>query len=175
MTIEFFGHKGPYGFLSNFYEAVFVLEDQEWLTIEHFFQASKAVAPQDRQRIASATTPGLAKRLGRECKWRPDWEEPVGTEHLHNLFRDDQGVVVEMVKDHYMYSALIAKFTQRDDLHAALLSTGDEMIIEAAPSDYYWGIGKKRTGLNKLGRMLCLLRTGLRERAKRVQSEQPSE
>jgi ribA/ribD-fused uncharacterized protein len=161
MTIEFFGPKRSYGFLSNFYEAVFTLEDRQWLTVEHFFQASKAVSPEERQRIADAATPGLAKKLGRACQLRPDWDDVVGTEHLHNMFRDEKGIVVEFVKDHYMYSALISKFTQRHDLREALRSTGDQAIVEASPTDYYWGIGKERTGLNKLGRMLQLVRAGL--------------
>jgi ribA/ribD-fused uncharacterized protein len=161
MTIEFYGTKGPYGFLSNFYEAVFELEDRQWLTVEHFFQACKAITAEERQRIADAAKPRLAKKLGRACKIRPDWEESVGTPALHDKFRDEQGVVVESVKDHYMFSALIAKFNQREDLCAALYSTGEEELVEASPTDYYWGIGKDGTGLNKLGRMLQLVRAGL--------------
>ena len=159
--IEFFTPKGPYGWMSNFYKAMFTLEDVEWLTVEHFFQSSKATTPEARQRIADAAGPGLAKKLGRACKCRDDWETVVGTEHLHNLFRDEQGIVVELVKDHYMFSALTAKFTQRHDLREALRSTGDQQIIEASPRDYYWGIGSERTGQNKLGRMLQLVRKGL--------------
>lgn len=41
----------------------------------------------------------------------------------------------ETVKDQVMRKALVAKFTQRPDLRAALLATGDEALIEAAPRD----------------------------------------
>jgi len=163
MTIEFFSPKGPHGFLSNFYEAVFEIEDRQWITVEHFFQASKAATPEERQRIADAGGPGLAKKLGRACQMRQDWETSVGTKHLHDIFRDDQGVVVELVKDHYMFAALVAKFTQRHDLTAALRSTGDQLLVEASPYDYYWGTGKDGSGQNKLGRMLCLVRKRLPE------------
>jgi len=159
--IEFYSPKDKYGFLSNFYEAVFELEGQPWLTVEHFYQASKAVHPEERQRIADAATPGLAKKLGRKCECWPDWEASVGTSHLHDKFRDEQGVVVELAKDHFMFSALISKFTQRKDLREALRSTGDEPLVEKSPTDYYWGIGEDGTGLNKLGRMLQLVRASL--------------
>lgn len=163
MTIEFFGPKGDYGFLSNFYEAVFELDGQLWPSVEQFFQASKAVETEERQLIVNAATPGLAKKLGRKCQCRQDWDNVFGTPALHNMFRDEKGIVVERVKDHFMFSALIAKFTQHKDLCEALRSTGVHELIEASPTDYYWGIGKERTGLNKLGRMLQLVRTRLPE------------
>ncbi len=33
------------------------------------------------------------------------------------------------------------KFAQHDDLKAYLLSTGDAVLVEAAPRDQIWGIG----------------------------------
>jgi ribA/ribD-fused uncharacterized protein len=161
--IKFFGNRGPYGFLSNFHEAIFQLDQQNWPSVEHYYQAAKAVNDEERYAIIYAERPYLAKRLGKTCECRTDWEQVVGTPALHKLFKDNQGVIVELVKDHYMFSALIAKFTQRKELKDALLLTGDQEIIEASPSDYYWGIGKNSTGLNKLGRMLQLIRARERE------------
>ena len=68
---------GEFAFLSNFYESPF--EDPEtgttFPTMEHFFQAMKTLDPKERMWIASAETPGVAKRRGRSCTLRPDWEQ----------------------------------------------------------------------------------------------------
>jgi ribA/ribD-fused uncharacterized protein len=159
--LNFTEQKCFYGFLSNFHIAIFKLEGQLYPSVEHYYQATKMAREEDRQRIACAETPALAFKLGRICPKREDWEQPIGTSALHNLFKDKQGVVVERVKDHFMFSALIAKFTQRKELRDALLLTGTEELIENSPTDFYWGIGRNRTGLNKLGRMLQLVRVRL--------------
>jgi predicted NAD-dependent protein-ADP-ribosyltransferase YbiA (DUF1768 family) len=43
-----------------------------------------------------------------------------------------------------------------------LLATGDEEIIEAAPTDTYWGVGRDGTGQNKLGKIIARIRDELR-------------
>ncbi len=43
-----------------------------------------------------------------------------------------------------------------------LLATGDEDIIESAPTDTYWGVGRDGTGLNKLGKIIARIREELR-------------
>jgi len=43
-----------------------------------------------------------------------------------------------------------------------LLSTGEDTLAEAAPGDYYWGIGADGSGENRLGRILEQVRTELR-------------
>ena len=40
-----------------------------------------------------------------------------------------------------METALRAKFTQNPELAELLLNTGDNLIIEANPSDKYWSCG----------------------------------
>jgi N-glycosidase YbiA len=162
--IKFFTPKGTYGFLSNFYHSPFELEARRWGTVEHYFQASKATTAEDRNHVASASGPGESKRRGRAIELREDWEDVVGEPALHDMFRDEQGVVVHTVKDHYMFSGLVAKFTQSEELTRALLETGDEHLVEDSPTDYYWGCGKDEKGLNKLGRMLMLVRRDLPRR-----------
>jgi ribA/ribD-fused uncharacterized protein len=48
------------------------------------------------------------------------------------------------------------------ELRQLLLSTGDEELQEAAPTDYYWGVGRDGNGQNKLGLILMRLRAELR-------------
>lgn len=63
-----------------------------------------------------------------------------------------------------MYTALIAKFTQRPELRDALIQTGTEELQEVSPKDHYWGLGADGSGQNKLGRMLQLVRAKLPNR-----------
>ena len=65
-----------------------------------------------------------------------------------------------------MYRALKAKFKQNDKLKEQLLfATGDEELIEDSPYDYYWGIGRNKTGKNRLGILLMKLREELKKEA----------
>jgi predicted NAD-dependent protein-ADP-ribosyltransferase YbiA (DUF1768 family) len=50
-------------------------------------------------------------------------------------------------------------------LRDLLLATGDEEIIESAPTDYYWGEGREGTGQNKLGLIVQRVRAELRAAA----------
>ena len=59
--IEFF--EGEFGFLSNFYPSeIDGPEGVKCATVEHAFQAEKSNRPAERRKIASAPSPGAAKR-----------------------------------------------------------------------------------------------------------------
>lgn len=164
MTIQFYGTRGKYNFLSNFHNAIVTIDGLQYATIEHYYQSMKTTDPMLAERIRSASTPGGAKMAGRQLACREDWNEVVGNPALHTIFGDSKGIVVHLVKDHFMFNGLIAKFTQRPELRDALLLTGTEELIEASPTDFYWGVGKNGTGQNKLGRMLQLVRRDLPNR-----------
>ena len=68
----------------------------------------------------------------------------------------------EQLKDNIMHRAVLAKFTTHADIQAILLNTGNQPIVENAPSDYYWGCGKDGSGQNKLGQILEAVRSTLR-------------
>jgi len=156
MTIQFYGVRGPNGFLSNFYHCMLDIDGVTYASVEHFYQSVKSLDPDVQEHIRSAGTAGEARRRGRACQLRADWEEVVGTPTLAAMFMDGQGCVVHTVKDHFMYSALIVKF-QRPDMKKKLLDTGAQELIEASPGDNYWG-ECRGYGQNKLGRMLQLIR-----------------
>ena len=61
-----------------------------------------------------------------------------------------------------MFRAVLKKFKTHDKLKELLLSTGEQNIVENAPGDYYWGVGKNGTGLNKLGKILVSVREELK-------------
>lgn len=147
MVIDKF--EGEYEFLSNFYPSRILYDkDENWYapTVEHAFQAMKTRNMEEEIGILSAPTPGKAKRLGRICDLRPDWEE---------------------VKDDVMYRFLKEKFFNFE-LRYKLLATGDATLIEGTTwHDNYWGVCSCEKcggrGKNRLGELLMKLREELRE------------
>lgn len=130
--------RGPNEFLSNFYyqRDPITLAGYSMYTVEHAYQMQKTNDPTWQRRIARAGSPGLAKKLGRQCPIRGDWEDSkLGT----------------------MFWLLSAKFHPKD-MAEKLVSTGQEELIEGNTwGDRYWGVcyGK---GENHLGKLLMQLR-----------------
>jgi hypothetical protein len=54
--------------------------------------------------------------------------------------------------------AVLRKFETHADIREVLLSTGNELIVENAPGDYYWGCGADGSGKNRLGQILMEVR-----------------
>jgi len=70
----------------------------------------------------------------------------------------------EQVKDDVMRRAVLKKFETHEAARELLLSTDDQDIVENAPGDCYWGIGKDGSGKNMLGKILMEVRATLREK-----------
>lgn len=133
-------------FLSNYYYSPFKWRridfnwsEQAFAYAKTFFVLKEGVGEQYRQKILNATSPGEAKRLGRQC--------PID--------------VVEWDKHKVMYMREIvhAKFRTADPILVhKLLNTGCSMLIESNDwGDKYWGRvkeGDKWIGLNILGVIL---------------------
>ena len=149
MAINFYHVNEPFGEFSNFARFPIRLGGKTWPTSEHYFQAQKYAGTPREEEIRTAKTPSEAARLGRDRKQklRRDWES---------------------VKDQVMREAVLAKFTQHEQLRALLLSTGDEVLVEHTENDNYWGDGADGSGRNMLGRILMSVRDELR------QQERPS-
>lgn len=135
--------SGKYAFLCNFYTYPFEFEGRIYQTSEHAFQAAKTTKEHEKEGIANAFSPGLAKKLGRKVKIRNDWEE---------------------IKDEIMYKILKAKFSDQT-LKEKLLNTGDmELIEENSWGDTYWGVDiDSGIGENKLGKILMKIRNEIKE------------
>jgi ribA/ribD-fused uncharacterized protein len=144
-TIKFYRLGDAYGEFSNFSPHPIVLQDKTWPTTEHYFQAQKFTGTEHEETVRLAKSPMIAARMGRDRQkpLRKDWE---------------------VVKDDIMWEAVLAKFTQHEDLRKLLLSTGDVGLIEHTTYDRYWGDSGDGSGLNKLGEILMSVRETLRQR-----------
>ena len=117
--------------------------------------------------ILNTVKPMEAAALGRDPNHpiRKDWDSPVsnwgGLEG--SLVDDGRGPVkaIERVKDLIMYEVVLSKFTQHSGIRTVLLSTGTLGIVENAIHDPYWGIGCSGIGVNRLGKVLMLVREQL--------------
>lgn len=129
---------------TNFAPTPVTIDGNVYPTTEHYFQAMKfaTTAPDYAKEIQNASSPTKAKSLGNSRKY------PI--EDNWNDKRDD-----------VMRVALFSKAIQHSNFLQALLKTGRRELIEAAPRDYYWGEGAKKTGKNMLGKLLMELRTKL--------------
>lgn len=145
MTIYFYGTRDKYGCFSNFSRHGFELDGAWWGTSEHYFQAQKFALTPHVEEIRQAKTPKEAAQMGRERSrpLRSDWEQ---------------------VKDDIMRQAVLRKFETHADILMVLVSTGDELLVEKAPTDYYWGCGADGSGKNMLGMILMEVREILRDR-----------
>jgi N-glycosidase YbiA len=145
MSILFYGTKEvPYGCFSNFSAHPFTLENNQWQTSEHYFQAMKFYPDWTHVRaIRDMKSPMQAAKAGRSRArpLREDWEE---------------------IKDDVMRKAVLAKFRQHPNIALILLETGNEELIENTTHDHYWGCGSSGTGKNMLGIILMETREILR-------------
>lgn len=143
MVIRFFSQSETHREFSNFAPFVIDLDGKRWPTTEHYYQAQKFTDAAMQTKIRKAEKPVIAIGLADKHREqiRPDWDA---------------------VKDEVMYRAVRRKFELHPALQKALLATGDEEIAEAAPTDYYWGIGREGTGQNKLGKIIERIRAELR-------------
>ena len=138
--------REAYGFLSNFHLCDLDYDGNNYCCVESAFQAMKEANPAARVNY-SHLYPSEAKKKGKTCNLRSDWEE---------------------VKVDIMYDILKAKFSD-EDLKARLLLTDDKELIEGNNwHDNFWGncVCKKCEaieGKNMLGKLLMKLRTELRE------------
>lgn len=136
-----------WAFLSNFYPQEIEFEGIIYPSNEHFFQAMKTLDINERRAIANASTPGLAKKMGRSVSLRPDWED---------------------IKDDVMLEGLYRKFAN-DELAEWLLDTGDEWLEEGNFwHDNHFGVCycakcQNIKGQNVLGKLLMKVRSEIKK------------
>lgn len=138
-TIDSFSDQ--YAFLSNFYLCEVEFEEDIYPSAEHAYQAAKTIDPDVRKMIRELSSPGKAKRAGKNIRIRPDWRN---------------------WRTYYMHQILVAKFSI-PELREKLLSTGNSILIEGNVwNDIYWGVCNGR-GENHLGKILMEIRSLLEQ------------
>ena len=147
----FFSCEGEYSEFFNSAPYPFDLDGERWPSVEHYFQAQKAVGDGEwGRRIRMAATPREAFHLGRTVPLPINWRT---------------------TREEVMRRALYSKFSQHRDLADLLLSTGDREIVEYNPKDAFWAAGPDGRGLNRLGRLLAQVRAQLRQRCAALEDE----
>lgn len=134
MKIDSF--QGQYRWLSNFWPANVFLDGRLFPSVENAYQAAKT-HPSARGQFLRCT-PGDAKRLGRKCQVRGDWEQ----------VRLD--VMLDLVRQ---------KFCAGSELGSRLTGTGSAELIEGNTwGDTFWGVCRG-VGDNNLGKILMCVRS----------------
>lgn len=132
--------EDEYKFLSNFYPSTVWYEGIPFNTVEHAYQAAKTKDFDSQMKIAEASSPAKAKRLGRKVEIRSDWES---------------------IKIEVMTALLKQKFQGK--LRQMLLDTGEKILIEGNWwKDYFWGVCDD-VGENHLGKILMSIRQDMRD------------
>lgn len=158
MVVPFFGKDDVF---SNFFVCGILIDGKSYSCTEQYYQSQKAEFFGDlgTYRFIMDTV------VQREMK------------HLGARVRRFNARSWQSQKVAVMRRALDAKFRQHQSLADFLLDTGDSYLVEANPSDYFWGVGMAKTdedigvvdchqGANMMGRLLMDLRGQLRsERA----------
>ena len=162
-TIVFYDWSKQYYELSNFYphqqgkklRSLHIIYDgQEWPTSEHLYQALKfRCETQDeinwRNIIRTASTPGIARHLGRQMKlMRYKWQQDASAivreyePYVHSYVNDYDN---EEDRDEFllyiMREALAAKFEASKQFRLCLKSTLGKKLMEDDNNNWGWTKG----------------------------------
>jgi ribA/ribD-fused uncharacterized protein len=141
---------------SQWWRCRFAVDGDQYASAEHYMMAEKARLFGDedmRGQILATDDPSQAKRLGRRVR---GFDEATW----------------ETARFALVTAGNLAKFEQNLPLRRHLLATGDDVLVEASPTDCIWGIGLAATdpratdpsawrGINLLGFALVAARARL--------------
>lgn len=126
----------------------FMLDEKEWLSVEHYFQAMKfeTTSPEYFEKIRHAPDAKKARKMGatRFKKVRDDWKK---------------------VRRVVMTRAIYTRAHAHPESAKALLETDNRKLMENSQYDYFWGCGRDRRGENTYGQVLMDVREKLRKEA----------
>lgn len=165
-TVVFFGKDSRF---SNHYSSTFMVDDKAFSTMEQYLAFKRA---------GFAEREDLAKRA-------MESNDPLEAKRVLNLLRGEKGQQAwEEERRDVLFSGLLAKFSQSEDLKSYLLSS-DERILGEASLNRVWGIGltlmdsdklnpARWKGHNLQGRTLMDVRRYLKENTIRPEQQLPS-
>jgi len=117
------------------------LDDKEWPSVEHYFQAMQFESNDYQEKIRAASIEQAIK-LGKTWfkKKRAD---------------------LKQVRTVLMTRAVYIKCRTYPEVCARLLETDDEKLVENSQFDYFWGCGRDHRGNNHYGKVLMNVREKL--------------
>jgi ribA/ribD-fused uncharacterized protein len=129
--------------LSSYSPHPFYLDDTDWPTVEHYYQAMKFEDRAQQEAIRRTLSPTEAKELADKHSKaiRSDWKRRRET---------------------VMTRGIYIKCRTHPEVAAALLKSGDNQITETSMYDYYWGCGRDGRGDNTYGKVLMAVRDKLK-------------
>lgn len=136
--IYFSDQRGEYKFLSNIYPAPFVVGNDRWRTVVHYFEGMKTNDLRRREQIRTTVSISEAQSLGNDLiltPIRPDWNSQV-----------DLGMTVA---DQVLLEGITQKFLQNAELGLKLKNTYPKQLIDENNQD------------NILGRLLMFVRDNI--------------
>ena len=148
----FLSRSDPDSKLGTFSEAAFFLENKEWPTVEHYYQAMKFKDEAIQETIRQAESAKKARKYGRK---------------KHESFRKDW----KKVRETMMTRGIYIRCKTYPDFENHLLETDNRQLIENSLYDYFWGCGRDRRGENAYGKVLMKVRDKLD--AERKQKDTP--
>jgi len=144
MTIEFYKEFGDLGYLANYSNHGFTKNGVFYKTVEHYYQSEKFSDEELKKKIINAPTPKEASNIG----------------------RDRSNIRIEgftSIKNQVMFDGILEKFRQNRDIAYKLIETRNNKIAEATIDEYYWGIGKDKSGKNVIGDILVKVRERIKK------------
>ena len=118
------------------------LDDREWPSVEHYFQAMQFESVSYQEKIRLAKTVEQAIKLGKS------WFKKK---------RSD----LKQVRTTLMTRAIYIKCKTYPEVLTRLLEINEKKIVENSQFDYYWGCGRDHRGENHFGKVLMNVRNKL--------------
>ncbi|RBP51758.1 NADAR family protein [Arenicella xantha] len=141
-TAMYFSMDDPNQLVSRLANFPFLLDDEVWQSVEHYYQANKFIKPNYQTKIRLAVTSERARKLGQTWlqRKRPDFKQVRAT---------------------LMTRAVYTQCRTHAELAERLLATGEQDLVESSQYDYFWGCGRDRRGHNQFGQVLMNVRAKL--------------
>ncbi|KEI69919.1 NADAR family protein [Endozoicomonas elysicola] len=151
----FYDKGQPLYSLTNYHKGQnpITIDGVGWPTAEHYFQCAKfKVGSSSWSTIKNNPSPDHARvHAGNHFK-------PHNPDCLHG----GNGHAWGAEKDRVMWKTLTHKAVDDLQYRTELIGTGNSVLFENSPVDYYWGIGQNGSGQNTLGYMHMAIRDMIR-------------
>lgn len=121
-----------------------LLEDENWITAEHYVNARLVASSSLAKQIADCQSGEQAAALA-----KPWYRKKVAN--------------WKQIRKVLMTRALYTKVQMYEEVRQALIDTGDQLIVETSAYDHYWGIGRDQRGDNAYGKVLMDIRNKINQ------------